>query len=112
MDWLSQGGDYQFITSQNTDCFMYSVCGIIMCPESDQDDPMRRIFVSEKKHQLGTLTKLCLTTWFDMFSETGNQEATSPKRNHAKPGRQRRLETAHCFFLNLTGSNCNSLPPQ
>ena len=30
VDWLSQLGDYQFITSQNTDSFMYRVCGIIM----------------------------------------------------------------------------------
>lgn len=36
VDWLIRLGDYQFITSQNTDCFMYSVCGIIMYLESDQ----------------------------------------------------------------------------
>lgn len=36
VDWLSWLGDYQFITSQNIDCFMYSVCGIIMYLESDQ----------------------------------------------------------------------------
>lgn len=59
-----------------------------MHPESDQDDPMRMISVRvRRKHQLGTLTKLCLTPWFDIFPGTGNQAGPAPKESNAKPGR-------------------------
>lgn len=106
VDWLRQVGHYQFITSQNTDCFMYSVwhnhAPWIRSRWSDEND----IYKSEKKHQPGTpIIKLCLTPWFGIFPGAGIKTVLLQK-----DAMQSRIDR-EAWGLLTPPSSWTSLPP-